>query len=294
MESSSSSGRAAFAEQQVRQLQTIVVVPCFNEAQRLDVDAYLRFADAAARIRLLLVNDGSRDQTLEVLQRLCALRPESFDVCNLEQNQGKAEAVRHGVLRASAQGAEYVGYWDADLATPLESIFDFCDVLERRADIDVVLGSRMQLAGRDIRRRPLRRMLGRGFARVASRVIRLPLFDTQCGAKLFRVNERTVSAFQAPFEARWIFDVELLARLSAFSCEAQLFAHSVYELPLERWHEIPGSKVKPRDFLVAIAELGRIAWRYSRWTKPSIVSAATIQPTVLREPNVREKQRKAA
>jgi dolichyl-phosphate beta-glucosyltransferase len=275
-------------------LQTIVVVPCFNEARRLNVDAYLRFADSAAQTRLLLVNDGSRDQTLEVLQRLRALRPEAFDICNLGQNQGKAEAVRRGVLRASAQGADYVGYWDADLATPLEAIFDFCDVLERRADIDVVLGSRMQLAGRDIRRRPLRRILGRGFARVASRVIRLPLYDTQCGAKLFRVNERTVSAFQFPFQARWIFDVELLARLSALSCEAQHFARSVYELPLEQWHEIPGSKVKPRDFLVAIAELGRIAWRYSRWTNPATGSAATMQPAVIRESGVQENHRKAA
>ena len=279
---------------EVRRLQTIVVVPCFNEAQRLDVDAFLRFADRSDGIGLLLVNDGSSDRTLDVLHHLRDSRPEKFDVYDLDENQGKAEAVRQGILRASSRGASYLGYWDADLATPLELISDFQDVLERRPDIDVVLGSRLPLAGRDIRRRPLRRLLGRLFAGVASRVVRLPLYDTQCGAKLFRLNERTVSAFESPFLVRWIFDVELLARLSTFRSGSTCLADSVYELPLEQWHEIPGSKVKPQDFLTAIAELAHISWRYSHLTNGPFSTGKVSPSTVSRHPEKQEHHRKAA
>jgi glycosyltransferase involved in cell wall biosynthesis len=275
-------------------LQTIVVVPCYNEANRLDIDAYLRFADQMADIGLLMVNDGSHDQTLELLHCLSDQRPNSFNVFHLPKNQGKAEAVRQGVLQASRLGARYLGYWDADLATPLEAICDLRDVLERRSDINVVLGSRLPLSGRDIQRRPLRRMLGRNFARVASRVIKLPLYDTQCGAKLFRTGKQTIAAFQEPFRAKWIFDVELLARLRSLSLHQQQFAESVYELPLERWHEIPGSKVRPRDFLVAIAELVRIAWKYGRVSKRTDNLAIPMPPIADHSTDESAKPRKAA
>ena len=76
---------------------------------------------------------------------------------------------------------------------PLESICEFRRVLEKRNTIDVVLGSRIPLLGRDIQRRPLRRILGRVFARTASLVLGLSLYDTQCGAKLFRVNAETTA-----------------------------------------------------------------------------------------------------
>jgi glycosyltransferase involved in cell wall biosynthesis len=275
-------------------LQTVVIIPCFNEAQRLDVDAYLRFAVRTPCVRLLFVNDGSHDGTIDVLHQLRAQRPEQFAVCDLRENQGKAEAVRQGVLHAAEQGPRYVGYWDADLATPLESICDFRDVLEVRPNIDVVLGSRMPLVGRDIQRHPLRRILGRCFASVASRVLRLPLYDTQCGAKLFRVTRQTISAFQTPFEVRWIFDVELLARLGATHNTAHEFAASIYELPLQRWQEIPGSKVKPRDFVVAVAELGRIAWRYSRRLRSLAHSPTTTQRLANHAPGQPAPRRRAA
>ncbi len=275
-------------------MQTLVVVPCFNEAQRLNVDVFLRFVDRAEGIGLLLVNDGSRDQTLDVLYHLRDCRPAQIDVFNLDVNQGKAEAVRRGMLCASTRCPKYFGYWDADLATPLEPICDFQNVLERRPDIDVVMGSRLPLAGRDIRRRALRRLLGRIFAEVASRVVRLPLYDTQCGAKLFRMNERTVSAFETSFLARWIFDVELLARLSALCPESEPFADCVYEFPLEQWHEIPGSKVRPRDFLTAIAELARISWRYSGLANRAFASGRVSPPTASQSPEEPERHRKAA
>jgi len=243
-------------------MQTTIVVPCFNEAQRLDVGSFVKFVDGTKGIHFLMVNDGSHDETLEVLATLRSLRPARFDIQDLETNRGKAEAVRRGMLRALSARPAYFGYWDADLATPLEAICDFLRVLQRHGGIDAVLGSRIPLLGRDIQRQPLRRILGRMFARTASYVLGLSLHDTQCGAKLFRVTHETAALFSSRFHARWIFDVEILARFTRMRRGARTLANSVYELPLDRWRDVPGSKLRPRDFVVAVAEMAQIYWRY--------------------------------
>jgi glycosyltransferase involved in cell wall biosynthesis len=246
-----------------------IIVPCFNEAQRLDIWSFSGFALTCDRARLLLVNDGSRDETLDVLGQLERQFPAAISVLDLGENFGKAEAVRRGVLHGLADPPKYIGYWDADLATPLDSISEFCRLLDRHPEIDLVIGSRIPLLGHRIERRPARRLLGRLFARVASNVLRLPIYDTQCGAKLFRVSNETAALFAVPFTARWCFDVEILARLSRNRRAAgrRPLAESIYEFPLESWRDVPGSKLKPRDFVVAIAEMSRICWRY--WFHPT-------------------------
>ena len=108
----------------------IVVVPCYNEAKRLNlrtIQDYGRRPDAA---ELLFVNDGSRDETLELLEHLHGANPRRFSFLHLAQNGGKAEAVRQGILLALRSGADYVGFWDADLATPLADIDPFVRVLD--------------------------------------------------------------------------------------------------------------------------------------------------------------------
>src|SRR6185369_16822416 len=97
--------------------------------------------------RLLFVNDGSSDATADVIAALAARRPESLAAISLPQNCGKAEAVRQGILRALADGADAVGFWDADLATPLDVIPKFEEVLARQAHIDIIMGARVRLLG---------------------------------------------------------------------------------------------------------------------------------------------------
>ncbi len=262
---------------------TIVVVPCYNEAERLPVERFRRYAAEAPAIRFLLVDDGSRDRTLEVLRGLEAERPDAFGVLALPRNAGKAEAVRRGILAGLEAGARYVGFWDADLSTPLEAIGDLRAVMEERPEIEAVFGSRVQLLGRAIERHAWRHYLGRVFATAASLALRLRVYDTQCGAKLFRASDRLAELFRDPFRARWIFDVELIARLIRQRRGTALpGAESViYEFPLLEWRDVPGSKLKARDFARAAVDLARIYRAYLRPGAPPLSTTPPGQPRLV-------------
>ena len=245
-----------------------VVVPCYNEAQRLRIDRFTSFLEdrRGRNVRLLFVNDGSKDATLAVLQALRSRFPERISVLDKQPNGGKAEAVRHGMLHAIALGgSEITGFWDADLATPLAQIPDLAEVLEQHPGLTMVFGARVRLLGRSIQRQALRHYLGRCFATTASTLLRLPIYDTQCGAKLFRITPELSEVLQEPFESRWIFDVELLARFMArHRGDPRSVRDRIYEFPLPEWTDVAGSKVGSSDFLKAFGELYNIHHRYLR------------------------------
>lgn len=245
-----------------------VVVPCYNEEKRLDVDAFRAFLGANDATRFLLVNDGSRDGTIGVLERVRTEAPDRVRVMSLEQNSGKAEAVRRGVIAAMDEGADVVAYWDADLATPLEAIPQFAQVLYKRPDITLVMGARVQLLGRSIARRPARHYLGRVFATVVSVVLGLRVYDTQCGAKMLRVTPGMRDVFARPFRSKWIFDVEMLARMLGRRGGMQAHGVGILELPLWSWEDVAGSKLKGSDFAIAVPELARIWWHDLRGAQP--------------------------
>ncbi|QDT92810.1 dolichyl-phosphate beta-glucosyltransferase [Gimesia algae] len=244
----------------------IIVIPCFNEEKRLEVLQFRKYALAHPKHQFLFVNDGSSDRTGLILDDLQAAVPESFDVLHLSRNQGKAEAVRQGMLQAFQADVDYAGYWDADLATPLDMIPEFTQQLDQVPQLSLVIGARVKLLGRQIERQQLRHYLGRIFATAASTVLQLPIYDTQCGAKLFRVSHESRTLFSTQFLTNWIFDVELLARARQlekfYQCDS--LETTVYELPLSRWQDVAGSKVKPHDFLKAFFELCSIYWYYLR------------------------------
>ena len=256
----------------------MIVVPCHDEARRLNLDAFRMFARGHGNVRFLLVNDGSRDRTQSILEQLAYSHPLQFDVLKLVENGGKAEAVRRGVLEAAKSLPDYIGYWDADLATPLAALPEFASVLGRHRQIDLVMGVRMPLLGHDIRRRTLRRWLGKAFSRVTAVLLGIRTQDTQCGAKLFRATPEMLSLFSRPFHSRWIFDVELLARWIRLRSDVSgpRVAHAIYELPLDAWEDVQGSKLKRGDFFKAIVELASIWWRYLRPAAPSY--SAAIEP----------------
>lgn len=240
-----------------------IVVPCYNEAARLPVQSFLEFSKTRPEVVFHLVDDGSRDGTRAVLERLVARDPTSFRVVIRARNGGKAEAVRTGIRTAFADAPEYAGYWDADLATPLEEIPRFVACLDAHPACEIALGSRVQLLGRSIERSALRHYVGRVFATAASVTLGIPVYDTQCGAKLFRVGPRVETLFEEPFLANWSFDVEILARaLRARRAQGLPDDDLAREIPVRCWTHVPGSKVRPLDFLRGLVELARIRWRY--------------------------------
>lgn len=235
------------------------IVPCHNEAARIDGKAFVRLVDARADVDILFVDDGSDDRTLEVLAGVARERPNRVRTLSLASNQGKAEAVRCGLLHALTGGASFVGYLDADLATSLDEMARLSDVLVERG-ADVVLGARVSMLGRRIERTHLRHYLGRIFASATSVMLGLRVYDTQCGAKVFRASSALRAALAAPFLSRWVFDVELLGRLLTGGEEAPpIDASKILEEPLLAWRDIPGSKLSLGSMARAPLDLARVA-----------------------------------
>jgi dolichyl-phosphate beta-glucosyltransferase len=217
-----------------------------------------------SRTQILFVDDGSTDNTVHVLESVRAGYEDCTGILRCGRNKGKAEAVRSGINDALENfQQEIVGYWDADLATPLDAVGSFSSILDSRPEIEMVFGSRVKLLGRHVERRAARHYLGRIFATVVSQMLRLPIYDTQCGAKLFRVTPETRKIFAEPFLSKWVFDVEIIARyLELNGNDPKHLEQIIYEYPLEIWVDIPGSKVRPKDFLKAIQDLFRIQRKY--------------------------------
>ncbi len=240
-----------------------IVIPCYNEAHRLNPDCFRQFVKDSAQARLLFVDDGSSDNTLAVLQELRLSCEDHVSILTSERNNGKAEAVRRGILHAiDMLHSQIVGFWDADLATPLDAVDRFLQVLACRSDIEMVFGARVKLLGRHVERRAVRHYLGRIFATTVSTMLRTPIYDTQCGAKLFRVRPETRSVFAEPFLSRWVFDVEIIARYLNLWRSERKADTAVYEYPLETWVDIAGSKVHVTDFFTAFWDILRIRRKY--------------------------------
>lgn len=211
----------------------LLIVPCYNEADRLDIEAFKSYTD---KYYFLFVNDGSSDKTAELLAQHTSDRIFFLD---LKQNQGKGEAVRQGFIHSNSlpvyNQLEWIGFWDADLATPLfevENFFRYQQLFYPKAE--VLLGSRLKRLGSKVSRSGKRHYLGRFFATVVDNLFHIGCYDTQCGAKLFR--KELVPVFTAePYISKWAFDVEVLVRLKG---------KNIIEYPLMQWEDVAGSKIK--------------------------------------------------
>jgi hypothetical protein len=163
--------------------------------------------------------------------------------------------------QAIAAGAQFVAYLDADLSTPVEEMLRLVDVAQQSAGIDVVLGARVALLGTTIERKRWRHYVGRVFATLASTILGLPVYDTQCGAKVFRATDALTRALAAPFAARWAFDVELIGRLLLGGSGRDRFV----EVPLREWCDVRGSKLGVLDAPRIALELLRTWWALRRY-----------------------------
>ena len=217
-----------------------LIIPCYNEQIRLPVVAFQNFLSQNPGTLLVFVDDGSQDETLLVLEQLRSEFPKKVLVLAQDSNQGKAEAVRRGVQYIlSDTTITRLGFLDADLATSLEEGHRLGQQLSLTKQF--IFGSRILKLDNTIKRKWYRFLIGRMVASVISKMLRLPVYDTQCGCKMFS-REWAVVAFKTPFLSRWLFDVEVFYRLLHHYGKAEFTAKAI-ETPLEQWIDQGDSKI---------------------------------------------------
>lgn len=236
-----------------------MIVPCYNEAARLREPTLVELARMVP-CDVVAVDDGSTDITGDMLATAAAAHQQLHHV-SLGRNRGKGEAVRQGLLWAISAGYEVVGFCDADFATPVSDVASLVDACtDQRV---VVLGSRVALLGHHIERSLPRHYTGRVFGTLSSIVLGFQVYDTQCGAKVFRNTPQLRVALAEPFSSRWAFDVELLGRLA----HAYQGVDTFLEVPLQHWHDVAGSKLSPTASLRSTADLLRIRRALARYRR---------------------------
>jgi glycosyltransferase involved in cell wall biosynthesis len=220
---------------------TSIVIPCYNEEKGISNSEYSNFLDNNPEAFICFVNDGSKDNTLGVLNAVKEKHPNQIHILSLEKNSGKAEAVRAGIKYCNTNFKhQFIGYLDADLATTLEEFIDLRNYLQ--GEIVFSFGSRIRKIGSTIERENSRFLIGRIVATFISNILDIKVYDTQCGSKLF-TKEISEKLFEKEFISKWLFDVEIFYRMILlFGREKAI--KKMLEIPLKLWVEKGDSKVK--------------------------------------------------
>lgn len=246
-----------------------VVIPCYNEEERLLSEEFITYIDKNSGYHLCFVNDGSKDKTLEVLKQLQKGREDFITVYDCEKNGGKAEAVRLGMLHmAKKEDLDYIGFLDADLSTDLADFDDLVKTIET-TDFKIVSGSRISRMGANITKESARKIISLTINFIIRKILKMDFKDTQCGAKIFRKDVINI-AFGEKFVTQWIFDVEIFKRMSIHFGLKEAKA-MLCEQPLKRWIHADGSKLSMKDSVKIVAQLGQIAWVYRNKKNHAII-----------------------
>ena len=240
-----------------------IVIPAYNESAR--ILATLRSVVLCVRAQgwsaeIIVVNDGSRDSTAEVVRDFAADAPEVRLLQN-PSNRGKGYSVRSGLLQALG---EVVMFTDADLSAPIEEAERLFAAIAAGAEI--AIGSRWLEKGRQTHRQPLyRQFFGRCFNAVTRAVMGLRFADTQCGFKAFtRAAAQTV--FQLQTIERWGFDPEILFI-------GLKRGYRIVEVPVSWAHDERTRMSYLKDGIKMLEEIAIIRWnalrgRYGKQVEP--------------------------
>lgn len=230
-----------------------IIIPVFNEEARIKktlsrLEAYLR--RHFREYEIIVVNDGSRDKTAELLRESAATIP-ALRVFSNKYNTGKGHAVKQGILEARA---DLIFFTDADLSTPAREIGRFVRLFEG-SNASVLIGSRSVADSKIKIRQPFyREYMGKIFNQFVRYFTGLPFWDTQCGFKGFR-RAAALEIFTKVKEPGFSFDVEVLLI-------AQKLGHRVEEIPVT-WVNNRKSKVNPvKDSLAMFRGLLEIRQKY--------------------------------
>lgn len=237
-----------------------VVIPCYNEETRLSGKEFADFVHQNLGYHLCFVNDGSKDNTLGVLENLRKGREDYISIYDCEQNGGKAEAVRLGILHlAKNPHFDYIGYLDADLSTDFQDFEDLVKTIEI-SKFKIVSGSRISRMGADITKESARKIISMTINLIIRMILGMSFRDTQCGAKIM-TKEIANNMFNEKFVTRWIFDVEIFLRMKKFYGKDAV-QDLICEQPLKRWIHADGSKLSMKDSIKIVGQLLEIGIHY--------------------------------
>jgi dolichyl-phosphate beta-glucosyltransferase len=240
-----------------------VVIPAYNEEQRLgaSIEAVRAYLDeSGGSWELVIVDDGSTDQTATVVEAAVAQEPR-IRLIRSPRNRGKGHAVRVGVL--ASVGTDVL-VSDADLSTPISEL----EELRRgRGDAVVVIGSRSDLSKIAVHQSIVRETLGRFGNWIIRAVVLDGVNDTQCGFKLFD-GASARGLFAATTVDGWAFDVEVLHL-------CRRFGWPMAEVPV-RWAHAAGSKIRPSAYAQVLSDVARLRLTHRRTQTPSIAPRAAV------------------
>ncbi len=247
---------------------TIIIIPCYNEEKRLSSEQFIDFINNHKDVLLLFVNDGSNDNTCSVLKNIEKETESNCIILNNTENKGKAEAIRFAIdFAVKNHDFDYIGYLDADLATPLNEIYTISGIIQSQ-NYKLVMGTRIRRMGATIERKFKRYILGRIFATASSLLLKIPVYDTQCGAKVMS-KDIALLVIQKPFISRWLFDVEIIAR-TVIHLGFKESLNKILEYPLNSWEDKGKSKIKIKDIILVPVDLFRIFLQYNKGLKKSL------------------------
>ncbi|UFH30854.1 glycosyltransferase [Chryseobacterium sp. C-71] len=231
----------------------LIAVPCFNEEKRLPLQDFVDYICNNEQV-FCFINDGSTDRTIDVLTQLKTKFPDKVIVVDSKINLGKSNALQYGYQSVKNHDFTHFAYLDADLATPIEEIIRMSDYLDNQ--VEFVFGSRVNRIGSNIKRKLYRHLIGRFFATINSLLLRIPVYDTQCGAKIIS-KELSEEVFVRKFDTNWVFDVEIFFRILQFKKGSDINIYAK-EIPLEVWTDIGVSSIKPKHYFGIFTDLFKI------------------------------------
>ena len=224
------------------------IIPCYNEALRINEKEIISLLSTTSSM-LYFANDGSTDNTVEVIEKLCSIYPDRCFLLNYDKNQGKAAVIYKSMNAISEKYLyDYIGYFDADFSTPPEEIKRLIDSITT-SEYKFVIGSRILLLNSVIQRKWYRHVIGRIILTLINYKHKLDIYDTQCGAKLFS-SEIIKEIFKEPFQTSWLFDTEIFIRLKKLD-----LLKTGKEIPLHFWADYGGSKLSWKSSFKILKEL---------------------------------------
>lgn len=222
-----------------------LIIPLYNESNRLNPEYFKAISDM--KIDLIFVNDGSSDDTLVKLKNLSFRKY----IISYKNNKGKGEAIRAGINYAINEKYDLIGYLDSDGAFSVESVIKIIKIAKKEFitnnKLGLIIAARVNLSGREIIRTNGRKIVSHIIKFILSLILKSKPYDTQSGFKILRNTNNLKNITRNKFYTKWFFDVELIEGIKK--------EYYVYEIPVDRWVDVKGSKLSYKMVFKILREI---------------------------------------